>query len=132
MLTTLVERPRSDYRGRLKEYGSSVEADDDPAFHRHRAATQACARPEEQTGCGIHSQRERFARPVLSSAENDNVGPVFEEGESVAFVDEEIGFSSVTPGAPSICRSLLMTSFHFLFSCSFNDPDLFFTILISG
>ena|SRR5439155_7544863 len=112
----------------------SLKLDDDPALHRHRAATQtsACSPRNKRNAVFIgyaNDLRDLFGRP----GENDNIRLVFEEGESVAFVNEQVGFIlSNGRNAKNLSKSGYDFFLHFWFSCSLTIRICSLTIVISG
>ena len=70
-----------------------LHLDDDSAFHRHRAAAQAGSRAARKKRKAIFIRNANDLRDLFGGLrKNNSVRLVFEKRESVAFVDEELGF----------------------------------------
>src|SRR5262245_32319520 len=71
----------------------ALKLDDDPALHRYCAAAQAGARAPRNKRNSVLIRDANNLRDLLRCLwKNNDVGPVLEKSESVAFVDEKVGF----------------------------------------
>src|SRR5215510_6750470 len=112
----------------------ALKLDDDSAFHRHGAPAQAGARTPRDKGNSVFICDANDLRDLFGGLwKNNDVGPVLEKGEGVAFVDEEVGFVVSNAGsAEDLPKSGDDFFLHFWFSCSLTTRICSFTMLISG
>ncbi len=101
-----INNPRLNHRHLVviidfEDIGHSRHLDDDTPLGRHRAAAQSSAGAAGEKGSLMPlTALDNLGHFFRRLRKNDGIGPVFAEGEAVAFVDQQFGGMGDDPLLP--------------------------------